>query len=328
MQISKLDRYRGAMLGTLVGDAAGAPYENKRRAEIHTDLEHRGGLKLFDYVDPWKGKRQMYKGQPTDDSELAAALAQSIVASHGLDECDAYVRFRDFIHGNSPEGRRSILTNGPAYGSGGILRAALRSATYEESLAVFERGEVPVIPTNGSLMRCISVPLGYCNDIHLSINAARRQSCITHVHNTAQAACMAYTVLVSHILDGETPVSAWDFTRSLFSRDPCTGHPGLKDILSVEVSEPSEDDIWPHSGAALISFRVALWASLTACDFRNGITKSIAVGGDTDTYGAIAGGILGARFGVEGIPCEWRDVLIGREIMWDLADGLYVFSGD
>ncbi len=318
------DRSRGAMLGVLAGDALGAVYENKRRDEVCGDLDRRGGLTVFDYLDPWKGKRQMRAGQPTDDSELSAALAQSIVACRGLDERDAYGRLRRFIHG-----RESILTDGEAYGSGGTLRAALRPETYRESCMLFDQSAIPLVPSNGSLMRTIAVPIAYRTNVYMSINVARRQSCITHVHDTAQAACMIYTVLVSYILDGYAPEKAWEEVQWIFSNDKdYYEHPGVQEILSLPISEPADNDIWPNSGGAAISFRAALWATLTATDFRDGLTKVIGLGGDTDTYGAIAGGILGARFGVDGIPQEWRDALIGRDIMLGLADELHTLAGE
>ncbi|MBM3261594.1 hypothetical protein FJY93_04210 [Candidatus Kaiserbacteria bacterium] len=322
--ISTLDRSRGAMLGVLAGDALGASYEKKRGEEVRADFDRRGGLVVFDYIDPHKGKRQMRAGQPTDDSELSAALAQSIVACRGLNERDAYDRLRRFIHG-----RESILTDGEVYGSGGTLREALRPETYEGSCALFDQGAIPVIPSNGSLMRGIAVPIAYRYDVYASINVARRQSCITHVHDTAQAACMMYTVLVSYILDGYTPQMAWEEVQWIFCNDKdYDGHSGVQEILSLPISEPTDDDIWPNSGGAAISFRAALWASLTATDFRDGLTKVIGLGGDTDTYGAIAGGILGAYFGDDGIPQEWCDALIGRDIMVNLADELHALAGE
>ena len=52
----------------------------------------------------------------------------------------------------------------------------------------------------------------------------------------------------------------------------------------------------------------------------------IEAGGDTDTNGAIAGAVLGARFGLESIPERWRrreaEIRVGRIRMKDCADRL------
>lgn len=318
MSITKRDRYIGAMLGVLAGDALGAPYENKKSGVIRDDLALRGGLVPFDYIDPWEKTRLMQRGQPIDDSELVAALAQSLIERPEFDPDDLYDRLRNFIHG-----RRSILTDGDAYGSGGTLRSALEPATYDQSREKFARGGIPIVPSNGSLMRCIAVPLRHCGNLHKLIEIAQRQSCVTHVHTSAQAACIAYSVLVSIILDDGLLSGAWGFTKTLLERHKISKLDGMEEILATEVSEPREEEIWPNSGSVVLSFRVALWAALTATDFRDGITKAVSVGGDTDTYAAIAGGILGANFGVRGIPQEWWEVLRGRFVMESLALNLY-----
>jgi hypothetical protein len=45
-------------------------------------------------------------------------------------------------------------------------------------------------------------------------------------------------------------------------------------------------------------------------DFRSAVEEVIALGGDTDTTGAIVGGIAGATLGAQAIPSEWLDGLI------------------
>ncbi len=317
MNITKLERYLGAMVGVLAGDAIGAPYENQKASVIQADLLRRGGLVPFDYADPWGKVRQMYAGQPTDDSELAAALAESLIEHPEFDPEDLYNRLRDFIHS-----RNSILTDGVAYGSGGTLRKALAPLTYAKSLGKFKRDEIPSVPSNGSLMRCIAIPLCYRGHVDNLIEKAQRQSAVTHVHPFALAACTAYSILVSGVLDELPPSRAWEMTKEILSHVDSARY-GMDKILETSVSEPREEEIWPRSGSVILSFRIALWVSLTAVDFRDGITKAVSVGGDTDTYAAIAGGILGARFGIMGIPPEWRDVLIGREKMESFATRLY-----
>lgn len=315
-------RYRGAMIGTLCGDALGAPYEWKSPDIIADDFSRRGGLKVFDYIDPWKGKRQVAAGQPTDDSELAAALAQSLVACRGFNGVDLYQRLRNFIHGNTPVGRQSILTE-KAYGSGGTLRAALEPPTYQESLAKFRARSIPRPPSNGSLMRSIAVPLLSFRDTDSMLRLSRAQSRVTHRNSSCVAACAAYSVMVGYVLFGLSPIRAWEMTKEyLKKRMPKDRF--MREVLAIEISKPSyTGDMLGREGWVVLSLRVAVWASVSAVDFRDGITKAVSVGGDTDTYAAIAGGILGAYYGLENIPEEWLHVLQGRHIMQELADQLY-----
>ncbi len=52
---------------------------------------------------------------------------------------------------------------------------------------------------------------------------------------------------------------------------------------------------------------------LTAGDFRFGVESVVRLGGDADTNGAVAGALLGARFGAASIPAEWVNTLRGKE---------------
>lgn len=317
-----LDRCRGAVFGTVAGDCAGVPHEHKKAAEIAADLVLRGGqLYVQDYHDPWAKRRGIEKWvsrpQPSDDSELAAALGISLIAHPEFDPVDAYKELRSFMMG-----RVSILTFGPAYGHGQTLKSALTPETYEASCAAFDAGSVRLLPTNGSLMRNIAVPLACHGNFGKLVHLSRRQSLLTHRHPLCVASCIAHSVFVSEILDGKNPDDAWEETGRLL--DPlCATFEGLNEVLSLDPSEPSEDEIWPHAGEVTLSLRVALWATITADSFEDGIMKTIRIGGDTDTYAAIAGGPLGAHFGFEAIPSDWITGLERRQTVEDIAYGLY-----
>lgn len=325
-----INLWKAVLLGVLGGDAALAEVENKKSAEIELILQKYGGLTLHDYIEPWKGKRRISAGHPTDDSELTAALAMSFVECQGFEPSDVFMKLRDFIHGNAgdPPKRRSYLTSGDAYGSGGTLRSALRAPTYELSLAEFAAGNVRTVPSNGALMRCAPVALAFAHKSD-AIRVAREQSCVTHIHPESQVACMAYTVLLSELLSGESRTGAYAIMLGAINsyamrqenqamKDACS------DCIHLDVERPpTEAELWPHTGGALISLRIAIWTLLTAEGYIDGLERIARLGGDTDTYGAIAGGLLGANFGLEGIPKEWREMLIGHEIMEDLAVKLY-----
>ena len=324
--MTELQRYYGAMVGTLCGDALGAPYEWKSPEEISADMQQRGGTdpnayKPFDYIDPWKKQRLISKGQPTDDSELAAALGRSLASGTVFDPAHTYEHLRSFIHG-----RKSILTE-TAYGTGGTLRAALAPPTYEESVSKFSNGEIPTPPSNGSLMRCIAVPLRTFPHIHRAIELAEQQSIITHRNPSAVAACIAYSVLVRFVLCEVPPADAWKKTIEVLKNIPSRMNPAMEEVLAIKLTGPEyHAEMKNKEGWVVLSLRIAVWASATATSFADGIMKSIGVGGDTDTYAAIAGGILGAHFGILGIPPAWRAVLQGQDVMLEIADTLYNIS--
>ena len=77
--ITRLNRYAGALVGVGVGDSLLAPYEKGEPEAIAKDLKIRGGLVFFDYEDPWGRTGHFPAGRPTDDSELTAALAVSLL---------------------------------------------------------------------------------------------------------------------------------------------------------------------------------------------------------------------------------------------------------
>ncbi len=319
-----LDRFVGAMVGTTCGDALGAPYEWKSDAYIAADIA-RGGLVFHDYKPfdpPGKlGQTLMEAGQPTDDSELAAYLASALLAADDFSASLVYDHLRAFIHG-----RRPILGK-VAYGSGSTLRAALRPATHAESIAEFAAGNIPTPASNGSLMRCIAAPLAARGDARQAAVLGAEQSWVTHRNGLAIASCAIYSIMANLLLYGIEPRNAWEDACRLarkFSDVPHLEADAVKYVTSLPLTSPNYNlNIQGHEGDVVLSLRVAVWATVTATSFANGIIKAISVGGDVDTYGAIAGGLLGLRYGIGGIPEQWLKVLHGREKMTELGVALF-----
>lgn len=77
-----LDRARGALLGLAVGDALGTTLEFSRRDEHPHHAEMTGG-----------GPFRLAPGQWTDDTSMALALAESLIAHGDLDARDLMDRF-------------------------------------------------------------------------------------------------------------------------------------------------------------------------------------------------------------------------------------------
>lgn len=317
--LTQNDGFRGAFVGTLAGDALGAPYEMMKDIEVIADYEKRGGLVPFDYQNPFKKESPKLSpmGRPTDDSELTAALAQSLIANNGLNEEDLFNRLRSVVIDH-----QSVLTAGKTYAGGATLRKMLTPATYAESRALSSEG---AYPSNGSLMR--SAPMGlYFAAKHLGIvdpDMVRRMSAVTHRNSFAGDCCVAYTIVLASILTGDNPMDAITEARWEIGWDDEIAN--ILENPSAPLGDPSD---WQFSGSALLSLRIALWALVTSSSFREGITKVVALGGDTDTNAAITGGLLGAYYGEQGIPSEWREILIGRKVMEHLADEFSIMANE
>ena len=96
---------------------------------------------------------------------------------------------------------------------------------------------------------------------------------------------------------------------------------------AADVTAPADLglDGW-DTGCPLGAMQVALWCARRAADFKEALIAVINAGGDTDTNGAVAGAVLGARFGLGAVPERWRDrvaeLRAGREAMEVWADRL------
>lgn len=317
--LTQNDRFRGALVGVLAGDALGAPYETWKAADVVADLEKRGGLVGFDYPNPWFGKTEDTEtfpmGRPTDDSDHTAALAQSLLASNGLIEADLFYRLRDIVVNH-----KSPLWNGKALGAGGTTRKMLAPATYSESQALSSEG---AIPTNGSTMRAAPMALYFAAKHGGQVNERliSQMSSVTHRNPLSGECCFVYISILAKMLVGMKHEESIARTAD---------YPGLSQVMNDMLDNVFEHprDPWPHTGAALLSLHVSLWTLLTTTSFRDGITKVVALGGDTDTYGAIAGGLLGAHYGLSGIPQDWQDILIGKDVMIHLADEFCIMANE
>lgn len=326
---SLFDRYLGTLVGVHVGDSLGAPYETWGPTKITEDITARGGLTFFDYPNPWAKDGNgavLPAGRPTDDSEQTACLAISLLEKNSLDTEHLFELLRASVFD-----QKSVLWEGKSTGAGGTTRNAL-SGDPERMRAAREN----TIGTNGSLMRASPMALWYAYQLMeidddrklIWVAEAKRatylMSEVTHTHPHSQQACWLYIMTLSSLLCGNEPCSA---VKDIAWIDASV----LNDEFTIRVLsqlrdkrlQPYDPGAFPMRGTAEFSLYVALYALKHATSFAHGIEIAIRVGGDTDTYAAIAGGLLGAHFGYEAIPEEWRKTILGHDVMVDLATQMY-----
>jgi len=77
------------------------------------------------------------------------------------------------------------------------------------------------------------------------------------------------------------------------------------------------------SGYVVDTLEAALWCLLNTDNYKDCVLKAINLGDDTDTVAAVAGGLAGMFYGVEGVPKEWLNQLARRDYIETLCEDFY-----
>jgi ADP-ribosylglycohydrolase len=93
-------------------------------------------------------------------------------------------------------------------------------------------------------------------------------------------------------------------------------------VLINDISGYPEDEI-KSGGYVLHSLEASLWCFLNSENYSEAVLKAVNLGEDTDTTGAITGGIAGIYYGYENIPEEWIAELVRKDDIEALCEKLH-----
>jgi poly(ADP-ribose) glycohydrolase ARH3 len=300
----EIDRARGALLGTFAGDALGMPFEGAPPAAIPERLV------MLD--------ARLGRGTYTDDTEMAIALAESLLERGGI---DARALGRAFADAHDP--RRGY---GP--GTTEVLRL-VRSGVHPHAAAGSLFGGEGS-QGNGAAMRVAPVAVRYAGDRAALAKAARGSARVTHAHPLAVDAAVVQATAIAAALVGEAPLEA-----ALAAATTAELKGRLIKAARLLDSRPQ-----PAEAAAALgnqptgheSVPVAIYSAAAHDSVEAATTFAVRCGGDTDTIGAMAGAIAAARAGATAIPSGWLEALEdgpkGRSHVETLAELLAAAAED
>jgi ADP-ribosylglycohydrolase len=75
-------------------------------------------------------------------------------------------------------------------------------------------------------------------------------------------------------------------------------------VLGGDITVLGESEI-RSTGYVVDTLEAAIWCFLRESNYAETALHAVNLGGDTDTVGAVAGGIAGLYYGFDGIPAEW-----------------------
>lgn len=295
-------RLRGAVWGHLIGDAVGVPYEFKKPSEIRTVR--------FGAV----GTHHQPPGTWSDDGALMLAMLDSLL-SVGFNLDDQGRRFLNWFD------RAAYTPDSDGKFDFGHTTDVAIGQLLNGVKAINAGGRDEHDNGNGSLMRILPVALvGRELPRDELVQQAEVSSRITHAHPWSQVTCALYVVLAQQLLDGAGRATVVEDTLRILRQDFEVTWPRPESAVAFQ--RVITHDTREGRGFVIDSFWSAWDAFAGATSYQNTIDRAIRYGHDTDTTAAIAGGLAGIFWGMEGIPRAWLDGMRGHSIVDPLVERL------
>lgn len=293
------DQMKWGVLGLLVGDALGVPYEFTKPEDMPTlqDIEY----------EPPKGFRKAWPNVPagtwSDDGSQALCVLDAILNAPADERIEEAVGRR--LLAWYQEGFMAV--DGKVFDIGNTTREALHriigGVPPTQSGMKGERTHA-----NGSLMRTLPVAFIHATDDEV-IRAAMGQSRVTHAEAVPMLCCAFYCLWARSLASNRHPIQkSWDAAwEALYSLVP-------KGVLYANLMLVHQWRGQPSgSGYCIDSLHSAKLALERGTDYESTVKHAIALGNDTDTTACIVGGLAGILY--EAIPQRWLDGLRGRELL-------------
>ena len=301
------------IMGLVVGDALGVPVEFQDRETLRrSPVKDMRGY----------GTYNQPPGTWSDDSSMTLALLDSL--KKGLDYEDMMDKFLAWYE----EG--AYTPHGEMFDIGIATSQALRR--YKEGANALETGGQDEYDNgNGSLMRILPI-LFYLQkeyefnflDYDEAFEIIHNISSLTHRHKRSQIGCGIY-ISIAHYLILEKNLEegirkgtkkAFSFYRSKTGfKEELEPYSRLEDPYFKDLSE---DDI-KSGGYVVDSLEASFWCLLNSQSYEEAVLKAVNLGKDTDTTGAICGGLAGIFYGYDNIPETWLNKIVKRDWIEDLC---------
>lgn len=306
---------KSAILGLAVGDALGVPVEFMSREALQ-----KNPVKILREF----GTHQQPKGTWSDDSTMTFCLMEMLAQGYDLRKLgNHFVNWYRHAH---------WTPHGVVFDMGNTTRQAIRELELGEVAPQDAGGKDIQSNGNGSLMRILPL-IFYTKEMPIEERwkMTKDVSSLTHGHFIACFACFIYLEYARLLLQGKNALDAYkemillvnnfiqtqdfpkehlaEFNRILLATTPLYQLP--KKVIN-------------SGGYVIDSLEASFWCLLKHQNYSETVLAAVNLGRDTDTTGAITGGLAGILYGEEGIPMTWVAYLARFNDIIDLIDRLQI----
>ena len=313
------DRYVAAILGLVVGDALGVPAEFKSRAELKVNP-------IMDMIG--YGTHNQPAGTWSDDSSMVIATMEwlSEMENNEPDYTLLMEKFGNWLLYGDYTPYENTFDCGIS-----TSRAIMNYVRGMEPLQC--GGQSDYDNGNGSLMRILPAALWKSAELAgeeiADADFIFNISAVTHAHMRSKIGCLIYSKLIADLLYDQNDVKFDAVQKSLSS---CKCYLETIDdkqtiyeigkyarLWDLDTFKNLDEDNIKSTGYVVDTLEAAIWCFLNTDSYKECVLKAVNLGDDTDTVGAVAGGIAGLYYGMKEIPTEWIELLPKKEWIIELA---------
>ena len=320
----KEKQYKSAVIGFIIGDALGVPVEFLSREELKENpVEDMMGY----------GTYNQPAGTWSDDSSMTIATMEWLGERKGL--LPDYKSLMDKFSNWFTQG--DYTPYGENFGCGISTSKAINN--YRKGIEPLQcGGDSEYDNGNGSLMRILPAALWHADglwgrlsdDVSDRIGDIYNLSALTHGHERSKLACLIYSKIIADMIHMTDVDKYTVIERSLIY---CKEYLDEKAEEKLSVEKDKFIRLWDvnsfvrlpeeeikSSGYVVDTLEAAIWCFLNTDTYKECVLKAVNLGDDTDTVGAVAGGIAGLYYGIETIPEAWINIIPKNEWIIELSE--------
>jgi ADP-ribosyl-[dinitrogen reductase] hydrolase len=275
------ERFYGSIIGGIVGDSYGSPYEFKERDTytITQNMEYNHNFKLE-------------AGSYTDDTSMMMCLMNSL-HEKGFDHNDQMEKYHQW----RMNGYMSV--NGTCFDIGRTCNMAIAEFLLAKRLGTFDPEKYygldhELSSGNGSIMRLAPIPIFY----HDSEKDVRKYSILSSKVTHGSLECLESAELMGRIL---FQIFNGTEKKDLFLPIETFKSKKVQDISQASFLNKKRQDI-QTTGYVIHTLEAALWSFMNTSNYKDGLYMLAKMGQDVDTVLCVYGQIAGAYYGYHGIP--------------------------
>jgi ADP-ribosylglycohydrolase len=312
-----MDQIRGVVYGHAIGDALGLGTEFLSKTQVRDSYPE--GLRSYSQIIQDPHRRRWPCGAWTDDTDQMLCIFDSLLEHKAVNPLDIADRlFKWALRGGIGIGKTVKYV---------VYNPGFRRDPHATAKKMWEHWGRDKA-ANGGVMR--TSILGIWDYTHAdNVRRNAEQVCkITHYDPRCVASCVAVCQAISALLRGDEDVQT--LTRTIAAAVHAYDYrikeyidkSSLDHLEAFDLDEGLNPDEKNTIGYTLKTLGAGFWAMQHATSYRDGIHQIIHEGGDADTNAAVAGSLLGARFGFSNIPDEWVKGLAQETELYSRVDRL------